>query len=106
MEMFLILVFASLVVGGGSALLLEAATRGAGEPEARPEPRPLAVSPSRFFVASDARPPEPRAHPIPVEVLVSQIEHHVRLEQAAMEAFLEAPNVQSLHSRTTSSLVN
>ena len=106
MEMFLILVFASVTVGTISLLLLAAVAGRA--PDQQMEERmkiPQALGPSRFFV-TDGSQPAASGPPIPLDVLVSRIERHVRLEQAAMEAFLEAPNAQSLHSRTTSPLVN
>jgi len=43
---------------------------------------------------------------VPIEALLLQIENHVRLEQAAAESFLQAPDAAHLHSRTTSPLVN
>jgi hypothetical protein len=44
--------------------------------------------------------------PVPVEVLLLQIERHVRLEQAAAESFHQCPTVRSLHIHTTSPLVH
>jgi len=41
-----------------------------------------------------------------IEVLLAQIERHVRLEQAAAESFLYDPTVESLHGRTASPLVH
>ncbi len=43
---------------------------------------------------------------MPVEALLLRIEQHIRLEQAAAESFLNRPTDESLHSRTTSRLVN
>jgi hypothetical protein len=43
---------------------------------------------------------------IPVDMLVSHIERHVRLEQAAAEGFIEVPTVESLRSTTASPFVN
>ena len=43
---------------------------------------------------------------VPLEMLLLQIDRHVRLEQAAAESFIEAPTTASLHSRTTSPLVH
>jgi hypothetical protein len=42
----------------------------------------------------------------PMETLLSQIERHVRLEQAAAETFLDVPTREALHSRTTSPFMN
>jgi hypothetical protein len=39
-------------------------------------------------------------------MLLSQIERHVRLEQAAAEAYLDLPTRDSLHSRTESPLLH
>jgi hypothetical protein len=39
-------------------------------------------------------------------VLLSHIERHVRLEQAAVEAYLDVPTRDTLHSRTASPLLN
>ena len=114
MEMFLILMLVSVLLGGVSAVLLLAAERANAPAPRRVETEPV-VLPSQFFTADRTRsasrgrrpavevpwPPE-----VPIELLVSQINGHVRLEQAAMEAFLQSPDSQSLHSRTTSTLVN
>lgn len=65
-----------------------------------------AVAPGRFF--SD-RAPVPTVVPpmqVPIEVLLLQIENHVRLEQAAAESFLAFPSQALLHSKTTSPFVN
>jgi hypothetical protein len=76
-----------------------AATRGADREPVKEKPtvKPALPAP-RFFV-------DPRRE-VPIEALLLQIENHVRLEQAAAESFLEAPNSARLHSRTTSALVN
>lgn len=60
-------------------------------------------SPPRFFAETNTRSTASR---IPIEVLLSRIEHHVRLEQAAAESFVEAPTSESLHSRTASPFMN
>jgi hypothetical protein len=59
----------------------------------------------RFFVERVAapRPPLPQ---IPVELLLQQIENHVRLEHAAAESFVALPTYAKLHSKTTSSFLN
>jgi hypothetical protein len=82
-----------------TCLAFGAATRGQSrEPEkARPTAKPAIPAP-RFFVDPSRQ--------VPIEALLLQIENHVRLEQAAAESFLEAPNAAHLHSRTTSPLVN
>ena len=72
---------------------------------AQPE-RPLvkAVAPARFF--SDRVPAAVPPLQVPLEVLLLQIENHVRLEQAAAESFLAFPSQALLHSKTTSPFVN
>jgi hypothetical protein len=105
MEMLLMVLALSLLGVVVSGALFAAATRGvdAGTREAaglRPHVRP--VAPARFFV--EARPAVRQL--VPVEVLLLQIERHVRLEEAAVESFLHAPTPQSLHCRTTSPLMN
>jgi len=43
-------------------------------------------------------------HRVPLETLLSQIERHVRLEQAAAESFLERPSETALRAPTASPL--
>jgi hypothetical protein len=43
---------------------------------------------------------------IPIELLLLQIENHIRQEQAAAELFVEFPTHALLHSKTTSPFVN
>ena len=107
MEMFLMAAVMSLLAVGVCAVLFAAATRD--EREAPPPMVPAAREPQRFFVAAPAaRPDAPRdgAELVPVEALLLKIEQHIRLEQAAAESFLNRPTDDSLHSRTTSRLVN
>ena len=87
-----------------SALAFGAATRGSREEsEARVE-QALPVTPSHFFVA-EAPHQAPMAR-VPLEVLLGQIERHVRLEYAAAESFIDFPSSESLHSRTMSPLMH
>jgi hypothetical protein len=109
MEMFLMAAVLSLLGVAVSAVLFAAATRS-DRPEATSPVNRVALEPQRFFAsAADAAPapdPRPEAEPVPVEALLLRIEQHIRLEQAAAESFLHTPSGQSLHSRTTSRLVN
>jgi hypothetical protein len=109
MEMFLMAAVMSLLGVAVSAVLFAAATRGE-HPEATSPAKRVALEPQRFFAsAADAAPPaesRPEAEAVPVEALLLRIEQHIRLEQAAAESFLHTPSGQSLHSRTTSRLVN
>lgn len=101
MEMFLMAFALSLLGVAVSAGLFAAATRQPAEREAdaRVE-RPVLVAP-RFFTDETAAMPK-----VPLEVLLHEIERHVRLEQAAAESFLQSPTVESLNSRTMSRLVH
>jgi len=83
-----------------------AARRQSSAPTVQPElPAVKAAAPARFF--SDRVVPVVPLHPqVPIEVLLQQIENHVRLEQAAAESFVEFPTHALLHSKTTSPFVN
>lgn len=64
------------------------------------------VPSTRFFTDSVAKPTAMPSRQVPIEVLLLQIENHVRLEQAAAESFLAFPSQALLHSKTTSPFVN
>jgi hypothetical protein len=104
MVMFATILIMSLLAVAVCAVAFSAATRGeAPQPDIQPE-RGLVLEPPRFFVSPAAKPVE--ALGVPVEMLLSQIERHVRLEQAAAEAYLDLPTRDSLHSRTESPLLH
>lgn len=108
MEMFLMVLCMSMFGLAVAAIAFGAATRpGSSSSSVQPELRPVkAVAPGRFFTDKVVPPPAaPRPH-VPTEVLLTQIENHVRLEQAAAESFLESPSHAQLHTKTTSALVN
>jgi hypothetical protein len=65
-----------------------------------------AVAPARFFSDRAPVPPGVPHLQVPIEVLLLQIENHVRLEQAAAESFIAFPSQALLHSKTTSPFVN
>ncbi len=102
MEMFLMVVTVSAVGLLITVVLFAAAMRDdRGAPEVCAESA-MPLAPPRFFLQE-----RPQLSPrVPIEVLLLQIERHVRLEQAAAESFLESPTSKSLHSRTTSPLVH
>ena len=108
MEMLLMALCMSMFGLAVSAIAFGAATRpekanAGAQRELRPD---NSVTQGKFF--GDRVPPpaaQPRTH-VPAAVLLAQIEHHVRLEQAAAQSFLEAPSHAQLHSKTTSALVN
>ena len=102
MVMFATILIMSLLAVALCAAAFAAATRGEAQPEAQPERR-LVLEPPRFFASPAAKPAEAA---LPVEVLLSQIERHVRLEQAAAEAYLDVPTRDSLHVSTPSPLLN
>ena len=95
MLMFLTILSMSLLALAVSAAAFGLAT-GARQPEARPQPRPV-LDPPQFFAQAATKPATDSR--VPVEVLLSDIERHIRLEQAAAEAFLAGPDRDALHSR-------
>ena len=105
MEMFLMVAALSLFGVAVSAALFSAATRGADRPRALDAAAPVrdAAVPTRFFIREPLAAAPPR---VPIEVLLLQIERHVRLEQAAGESFACAPTPQSLHCPSSSPLMN
>jgi hypothetical protein len=113
MEMFLMAAVMSLLAVAVCAVLFAAATRDDRGVTTQPA-RQAAQDRQRFFAAAPAAPPRAEATTkegtepelVPVEALLLRIEQHIRLEQAAAEAFLHRPTDESLHSRTTSRLVN
>jgi hypothetical protein len=110
MEMFLMAAAMSLLAVAVSAVLFAAATRDAHPPAAASPAKQAALEPQRFFASAADAAPDAAAAPVtdqvPIEALLLRIEQHIRLEQAAAESFLDTPSGQSLHSRTTSRLVN
>jgi len=90
-----------------SAIAFSAAARPTSSaPPAQPElPAVKPEAPARFFAdrAVPAIPPQPH---VPVEVLLQQIETHIRLEQAAAESFVAFPTQALLHSKTASPFMN
>jgi hypothetical protein len=93
-------VFVALAFG---AAMHSESWNSAVEPEL---PLVKAAAPSRFF--SERVPITPVVPPlkVPIEVLLLQIENHVRMEQAAAESFLASPTQALLHRKTTSPFVN
>jgi hypothetical protein len=71
---------------------------------AKPVESMKAAVPEHFFVEGPL--PVPVHAKVPIEALLAQLENHVRLEQAAAESYMRAPNAALLHSRTISTLVN
>lgn len=100
MEMLLMGLVMSLLGVSVSALLFAAATRDdAPAVEAQTD---AVAAPSVFFTEGQ---PVLVSPPVSVDVLLLQIEGHVRMEQAAVEAFLAMPTVEGLHTPSRSPLV-
>ncbi|MFZ0796687.1 MAG: hypothetical protein WCA13_06360 [Terriglobales bacterium] len=112
MEMLLMGLCMTVFGIGVAALAFGAATRSESSDSAvQPERRLVkAVAPARFFSDRVAVPPTvPPAIPtaqVPIEVLLLQIENHVRMEQAAAEVFVAFPTQARLCSKTPSPFVN
>ena len=107
MEMLLTVLCMSMLGLAVTAIAFGAATRPKkSSSQVQPELRPVkAVGPGRFFADKVVPPDSPGSH-VPTEVLLAQIENHVRLEQAAAQSFLESPTHAQLHTKTTSVFVN
>ncbi len=104
MEMFLMGLCLSLLGVAVSALTFGVATRGQRAADAQTAGRKIAIPAPQFFVADETKPAA--AARVPAEILLAQLEQHVRLEQAAAESFLHLPTNESLHLRTKSPLMN
>lgn len=105
MFMFLTILLASFAVMAVCGIMVAGlAPREEKASVLQPE-RTLAADEATHFFASEAEAVTARPQ-IPLEVLLSHIERHVRLEQAAAQSFLSVPSADSLHSRTESPLVN
>jgi hypothetical protein len=100
MLMFLSILCAGLLVVAVCAAILS--TFEPAEPAPPVETRPAVEQ--RFF-AKDAVPAS-TGPSLPFDLVLSQIERHVRLEQLAAERFLNVPSPESLHSPTSSPFVN
>jgi hypothetical protein len=104
MLMFLTLFFMSLLAVAVCAAAFGLATRGVDAAPAVQPGRAPALEPARFFAQPPVAPPA--VSRVPIELLLSDIERHVRLEQAAAEAFLELPSRDALHAHSRSPLAN
>ena len=108
MEMLLMGLCMALFGTAVAAAAFGAATRSVSpDASSQPElPAAKAVTPARFF-SDDVAPPATVPSPeVPLEVLLLQIENHIRMEQAAAESFLQYPTQAQLHSKTKSPFVN
>lgn len=105
MEMFLSVLALSLVGVIVSAVLFAAAMPRPQEPAAAPEAARV-IHAGRFFIDDRRHDLPPAISPVPIEVLLLQLERHVRLEQAAAESFHWCPTPEALHMHTVSPLVH
>ncbi len=97
------------VFGVGVAAAAFGATMRSESPNSTVQPKlPLvkAIAPTRFFSDGVPAPPAMPTQQVPIEVLLLQIENHVRMEQAAAELFIASPTQAQLHSKTNSPFVN
>lgn len=108
MEMLLMGLCVSVFGLGVVAVAFLAATRREpSNPVVQPElPAVEAGSPVALFQDRAAAPATVPSRQVPIEVLLLQIENHVRLEQAAAESFVGFPSHTLLHSKTASTFVN
>jgi hypothetical protein len=106
MAMVLALFAASLVLTVITTLVLAEALRIAdSSPPVRENPHRSEAP--RFFARDIAASlPPTSASRVPVEVLVLEIERHVRLERAAAESFHLSPTPQTLHVQAASPLLH
>lgn len=108
MEMLLMALCVSVFGLGVAAVAFGAATRSESSDRPTQPQLPLtrAVASTRFF--SDSAPASQilPSRQVPIEVLLLQIENHVRLEQAAAELFIATPTQGQLHRKTNSPFVN
>ena len=76
------------------------------ETSQKPRLEARAIGKPQFFDASVSPPPPVLHATVPLDLLLSQIAQHVRLEQAAAEAFHRYPTVESLQRDTASPLMH
>jgi hypothetical protein len=90
------------------AVAFGAATRSeAADSTVQPQlPLMKPVATTRFFSDAGTTRPAIVAPQVPLEILLRQIENHVRLEQAAAESFVAFPTQTQLHTKTSSPFVN
>lgn len=105
MEMFLSVLVLSLVGVLVSAVLFAAAMPQPQDPMSTRETARV-VHAGRFFVDDRRRELPTAISPVPIEVLLLQLERHVRLEQAAAESFHWSPTPEALHMHTVSPLMH
>lgn len=111
MDMFLMGLCFTFIGLAVTAMAFVAATRpetlrSKGQPEQAEQSAFKPAAPRFFSERVMPSVPAPAPIQVPIEALLLQIEHHVRLEQAAAESFVAYPTHAQLHRKTTSPLVN
>lgn len=69
------------------------------------KPTQTVVPTARFF-APQAQANAPMYREVPLHMFLSQLEHHIRLEEAAAQSFVDKPTVANLYAPTTSQWAN
>ncbi len=107
MEMLLMGLCMAFIGVAFTTIAFVAATRPTSSaPTVQPQlPVVKAATTARFFSDNEA-PSIPLRPLVPIEVLLHQIENHVRLEHAAAESFVAFPTQTLLYRKTTSPFVN
>jgi hypothetical protein len=105
MTLFLMALALSIFGLAVTAIAFGAATRPVKRTEVPARPQ-LELVPERFFAEAQSRQAFHRQPHVPLEVLLLQIEQHVRLEQAAAESFISLPSPEALNLRTQSPLAH
>jgi len=103
MVMFITLLLMSMLVVAVLSIIVLAGRPRTEEDSRGMRARKPMIEPSRFF-AGDERLDDFRR--MPAELLLKQIERHVRCEQAAATTFVGLPTRETLHSPTASPFVN
>jgi hypothetical protein len=106
MTMFLMALALSIFGLAVTAMAFGAATRRDGRSDEVPTRPQLELAPEKFFSEIRPAPAFHRKPQVPLDVLLLQIEQHVRLEQAAAESFISLPSMEALNCRTQSPLVH
>ncbi len=103
MEMFLVALFTC--VFGLAVCVIGFGIASRTEEEEQPQPSDgVFIPPAQFFL--DDIPSAPSPAPVSADLLMLQLELHVRLEQAAAEAFVGLPTAEILHAPTASPLMH
>ena len=106
MAMVLALFGISLVLTVVTAILLSRLVESAETPPPVRENPHTGTTPQFFRSDIPHSVPWLRASPVPVEVLLLEIEQHVRMERAIAESFHLSPTPQSLHVHASPSVMH